>query len=114
MPDEQEFISKFWDSIRSDMTAMIAIKGLDPRPMTAHFDGDRKVVYFFTAKDTALAQGAGSSKKAVLVYAAKGHDLALGLFEVILACFLQLRIRRRLRNLWQRLGDRVFRVIDVC
>lgn len=75
MPDEQEFKSKFWESIRSDMTTMLAIEGVDPRPMTAQFDGDSTAVYFFTAKNTALAQGAGNSKKAMLVYAAKGHDI---------------------------------------
>ncbi|TJV67126.1 MAG: general stress protein, partial [Mesorhizobium sp.] len=53
MPDnDQEFKSKFWDSIRSDMTAMIGVPSVHPRPMTAQFDGDRNVIYFFTAKDT--------------------------------------------------------------
>jgi general stress protein 26 len=75
MSDEQEFKNKFWDSIRSDRTAMLAIEGIDPRPMTAQFDGDRKAVYFFTAKDTELGKGAANSKKALLVYAAKGHDI---------------------------------------
>ena len=76
MPDDnQEFKSKFWDSIRSDMTAMIGVPGVHPRPMTAQFDGDRNVIYFFTAKDTELAEKAAKGKEATLVYAAKGHDL---------------------------------------
>jgi general stress protein 26 len=75
MADNREFESKFWDSIRSDMTAMIGIEGVDPRPMTAQFDGDSNAIYFFTAKDTELAQGATGRKEATLIYAAKGHDL---------------------------------------
>ena len=43
--------------------------------MTAQFDGDRHVIYFFTAKETDLAEAVTTSKKATLVYAAKGHDL---------------------------------------
>ncbi|WP_027154421.1 pyridoxamine 5'-phosphate oxidase family protein [Mesorhizobium sp. WSM2561] len=73
--DDQEFKSKFWDSIRSDMTAMIGVPGVHPRPMTAQFDGDRNVIYFFTAKDTDLAEAVAAGKEATLVYAAKGHDL---------------------------------------
>ncbi|WP_287252702.1 pyridoxamine 5'-phosphate oxidase family protein [Mesorhizobium sp.] len=69
MPDnDQEFKSKFWDSIRSDMTAMIGVPGVHPRPMTAQFDGDRNVIYFFTAKDTDLAEAVASAKEATLVY----------------------------------------------
>jgi general stress protein 26 len=76
MPDNnQEFKSKFWDSIRSDMTAMIGVPGVQPRPMTAQFDGDRNAIYFFTAKDTDLAEAVAAGKEATLVYAAKGHDL---------------------------------------
>lgn len=75
MPDKKEFETRFWKSIRSDMTVMVSVSGVDPRPLTAQFDGDRKVVYFFTAKDTELAGKLTRSKKATLVYAAKGHDL---------------------------------------
>ncbi|CCV15381.1 pyridoxamine 5'-phosphate oxidase family protein [Mesorhizobium sp. STM 4661] len=75
MHDNHEFEGQFWKSIRSDMTAMVGVPGVDPRPMTAQFDGDRKVIYFFTAKDTELAENASSVKAATLVYAAKGHDL---------------------------------------
>lgn len=75
MPDKKEFESKFWKSIRSDMTVMVGIAGVDPRPLTAQFDGDRKAIYFFTAKDTELAAKLSRAKKATLVYASKGHDL---------------------------------------
>ncbi len=51
------------------------VAGVHPRPMTAQFDGNRSVIYFFTAKDTDLAKSVPSGKEATLVYAAKGLDL---------------------------------------
>ncbi|MGO4641698.1 pyridoxamine 5'-phosphate oxidase family protein [Mesorhizobium sp. 2RAF45] len=75
MPNDEEFADEFWDSIRSDMTAMIGTRKLHPKPMTAQFDGDRRTIYFFTASDTALASGAAAPTDATLVYASKGHDL---------------------------------------
>lgn len=75
MSDKAEFKKKFWDSIRSDMTVMVGVDGVDPCPMTAQFDGDRKLIYFFTAKDTDLASRLSRARKATLVYSAKGHDL---------------------------------------
>lgn len=75
MTDKQEFEAKFWKSIRADMTVMVGIAGVDPRPMTAQFDGEHKTIYFFTAKDTEIAEKLTGAKKATLVYAAKKHDL---------------------------------------
>ncbi|MBB6468774.1 general stress protein 26 [Aminobacter lissarensis] len=75
MPDKQAFEEKFWKSIRADMTVMLSVAGVDARPMTAQFDGERKTLYFFTAKDTEIAQKVTRARKATLVYAAKKHDL---------------------------------------
>lgn len=75
MPDKKEFEQKFWKSLRSDMTVMVGTSGVDPRPMTAQFDGDSKSIYFFTAKDTELSQSLSRAKNGTLVYASKGHDL---------------------------------------
>lgn len=76
MTDNREFVSKFWASIRSDMTAMLGTPEISLRPMTAQFDGDRNVIYFFTAKDTDLGRQVDSGGvEASLVYASKGHDL---------------------------------------
>ena len=75
MAHDQEFARQFWNSIRSDMTAMVGVIGVDPRPMTAQFDGDRKVIYLFTATDTDLAEAVSAPTDATLIYAAKGHDL---------------------------------------
>ena len=75
MTDTTEFETAFWKALRSDMTAMVGLPGVTPRPMTAQFDGDRKVIYFFTATDTELAAHLTQSKQASLIYASKGHDL---------------------------------------
>src|SRR5262245_37326224 len=75
MTNRKELEQKFWKSIRSDMTAMIGLEGSDARPMTAQFDGDKKTIYFFTAKDTELPPKLKRARKATLVYAAKGHDV---------------------------------------
>jgi len=75
MGDKKAFEEKFWKSIRSDMTVMVGLAGIDPRPMTAQFDGERKAIYFFTARDTELAGKLARARRATLVYAAKGHDL---------------------------------------
>lgn len=98
MTDNQEFENKFWDSIRSDMTAMVGVVDVDPRPMTAQFDGDRKVIYFFTAKDTELARGAASGGNAMLIYAAKGHDL----FAVVRGTLQLDNDRAVIDRLWNR------------
>ena len=75
MAEKKEFEAKFWKSIRSDMTVMVSVAGIDSRPMTAQFDGDRTTIYFFTASDTELAGKLARARKATLVYAAKKHDL---------------------------------------
>lgn len=75
MPNHHEFAEEFWDAVRSDMTVMLGTSEFAPRPMTAQFDGDDKTIYFFTATDTDLGKTGTSPLKAMLIYAAKGHDL---------------------------------------
>ena len=43
--------------------------------MTAQFDGNRKMIYFFTSKNTELGQIGRQPMEASLIYSAKGHDL---------------------------------------
>jgi general stress protein 26 len=100
VPDNnQEFRDKFWSSIRSDMTAMIGVPGVHPRPMTAQFDDNRDVIYFFTAKNTDLAEAVADAKKeATLVYAAKGHDL----FATVQGTLTKHNDRAVIDRLWNR------------
>lgn len=85
MPTPQELTHAFWDALRSDMTVMAGLVGEEGhmRPLTAQFDDegnhgetDRGPVWFFTAKDTELAQAlAGGARKGSLAFTSKNHAL---------------------------------------
>jgi len=80
MPTPAELETKFWKALRSDMTMMLVLDGVEDghtRPMTAQVagDGDRGPIWFFTEKDTALVHALRSGDRAIATFAAKGHDL---------------------------------------
>jgi general stress protein 26 len=71
---------KFWKALKSDRTVMLGVAGADnshTRPMTALLDGDEGPIWFFGSKESALASNlvAGGHNAAVMVFAAKDHDL---------------------------------------
>ena len=74
-----ELQTKLFKSLKSDMTLMLGLTGVDEghsQPMTAQFDGDdRRTIWFFTAKDTDLAQALGGRHEAIAHFSSKGHDL---------------------------------------
>lgn len=81
MSNQAEIEHKFWKALRSDMTVMLGLAGVDEghtRPMTAQLDGDedRGPIYFFTSKETELVSelGAGSGR-AIATFASKGNDV---------------------------------------
>jgi general stress protein 26 len=78
MPTPQELEDKFWASLKSDMTMMLGLAGVEEghtRPMTAQLDGDRGPIWFFTSTQTSLVQNLQPGARAVATYASKGHDL---------------------------------------
>ena len=78
MSTPQELEGKFWKALKSDMTMMLGLEGVDDghtRPMTAQIDGTRSPIWFFTAKDNAIVQNLGRSNRAIATFTAKGHDL---------------------------------------
>lgn len=79
MATNSEIEAKFWKALESDMTLMLGLAGVDEghaQPMTAQFDGDdRRSIWFFTAKDTDLAEAIGARHEAVAHFASKGHHL---------------------------------------
>ena len=78
MPTPQELEAKFWKSLKSDMTMMLGLDGVEDghtRPMTAQVEGDRGPIWFFTSRDTALVQKLGTGNRAIGTFASKGHDL---------------------------------------
>jgi len=78
MATPQELEAKFWKALKSDMTLMLGLDGIEDghaRPMTAQMDGERGPIWFFTAKDNAIVQKLGKGNRAIATFASKGHDL---------------------------------------
>lgn len=79
MPTPSELETKFWKALKSDMTVMLGLIGAEDghtRPMTAQIEGDEGgPIWFFTAKDTDLAQKLDGRHRAIATFASKGHDL---------------------------------------
>jgi general stress protein 26 len=78
MPTPQELKERFWKSLKSDMTMMLGLTGIEEshaRPMTAQLEEANGPIWFFTAKDTDIVEAVGSGKRAFATYAAKGHDI---------------------------------------
>ena len=80
MPTPQELERQFWKSLKSDMTMMIGLDGVEDghaRPMTAQIENECGPIWFFTSKDNTMVQtlAAGRGHRAIATFAAKGHDL---------------------------------------
>jgi general stress protein 26 len=78
MPTPQELETKFWKALKSDMTLMLGLNGLEDghtRPMTAQLDGDRGPIWFFTTNETLLAKDLSKGSRAIATFTSKGHDL---------------------------------------
>jgi general stress protein 26 len=79
MPTPQELETKFWKALKSDMTMMLGLDGVEDghaRPMTAQVvEGGRGPIWFFTSRDNALVQKLGTSARAIATFTSKGHDL---------------------------------------
>lgn len=78
---EAAITSKFWKSLRSDMTLMLGLSDKEDghyQPMTAQIesDRDRGPLWIFTAKHVHLVQAmAGRPSTAAAQFVSKGHDL---------------------------------------
>ena len=78
MPTPQELKTRFWKTLKSDMTMMLGLDGVEDghaRPMTAQFEHDRSPIWFFTSKDNAIVQKLSRGNRAIATFASKGHDL---------------------------------------
>ena len=78
MPTPQELEARFWQALRSDMTMMLGLDGVEDghaRPMTAQFEAERGPIWFFTAKDNAIVQKLGKGDRAIASFVSKGHEL---------------------------------------
>ena len=80
MPTPQELEQKFWQALKSDMTMMLGLDGVEDghaRPMTAQLEhDDRGPIWFFTARDNTIVKKlAAQSNRAIATFTSKGHDL---------------------------------------
>jgi general stress protein 26 len=78
MPSQHEIETRFWKALKSDMTMMLGLDGVEDghaRPMTAQLDGERSPIWFFTSRDNAIVQKLGQSNRAIATFASKGHDI---------------------------------------
>ncbi len=78
MPTPHELEAKFWKALKSDMTMMLGLDGVEDghaRPMTAQVEADRGPIWFFTARDNALVQNLANGDRAIATFTSKGHDL---------------------------------------
>jgi general stress protein 26 len=78
MPTPQELEAKFWKALKSDMTMMLGLDGVEDghaRPMTAQVEGNHGPIWFFAGKDNALVQRLQDGNRAIATFTSKGHDL---------------------------------------
>jgi general stress protein 26 len=80
MHTPQELEAKFWKALKSDMTVMLGVEGLDDghmRPMTAQFDGapEQGPIWFFTSADNQIVQALPTYDRASCAFASKDHEL---------------------------------------
>ena len=74
----QEIETKFWKALKSDMTMMIGLDGVEDghaRPMTGRLDGERGPIWFFTVKDHALVRNLRDGNRTIATFTSKGHDI---------------------------------------
>jgi general stress protein 26 len=80
MPTAQELEQKFWKALKSDMTMMLGLDGVEDghaRPMTAQLEhDDHGPIWFFTANDNTIVKKlTAQSNRAIATFTSKGHDL---------------------------------------
>jgi len=78
MPTPQELEAKFWKVLKSDMTMMLGLDGVEDghaRPMTAQLEGERPPIWFFTSRDNQIVQKLDAGNRAIATFASKDHEL---------------------------------------
>jgi general stress protein 26 len=102
MPTPAELEAVFWKHLRSDMTMMLGLDGIEDghtRPMTAQVEGDHGPIWFFCSRDTGIVQALGEQGgRAIATFASKGHDL----FATVHGALSIDRDRAVIDRLWNR------------
>ena len=78
MPTPQKLEADFWKALKSDMTMMLGLDGVEDghvRPMTAQVEGDHGPIWFFTSIENGIVRKLGEGDRAIATFTSKGHDL---------------------------------------
>lgn len=78
MPTPAELEAKFWKALKSDMTLMLGLDGVEDghaRPMTAQFEEERSPIWFFASTENVLVQKLPQGDRAIATFVSKGHDI---------------------------------------
>jgi general stress protein 26 len=78
MATPEELEQRFWKALKSDMTMMLGLDGVEDghaRPMTAQFEEERSPIWFFTSKDNGIVEKLPQGNRAIATFVSKGHDL---------------------------------------
>ena len=78
MPTKRDLEARFWKALKSDMTMMLALVGVEQahaRPMTAQLKTGKGPVWFFTAKDNTIVKNLKKSRRGVGTFISKKHDI---------------------------------------
>jgi general stress protein 26 len=78
MATPEELEQRFWQALKSDMTMMLGLDGVEDghaRPMTAQFEEERGPIWFFTSKDNGIVEKLPEGNRAIATFVSKGHDL---------------------------------------
>lgn len=79
MAKSDDLVQKFWEALKSDMTLMLGVDGLEgghTRPMTAQLEYEnRGPIWFFTSTENALVHHVSTPRRAIAAFSAKGHSL---------------------------------------
>jgi general stress protein 26 len=78
MAKSGELESKFWMALKSDMTMMVGLVGVEEshtRPMTAQLRGNEGPIWFFTSQDNTLVQNLRNDSRVIATFTSKDHDL---------------------------------------
>ena len=101
MPSPQELEQRFWKALKSDMTMMLGLDGLEDghaRPMTGQLDGEHGPIWFFTSRDNTIVENLGNGARAIATFASKGHDL----FATVHGSLSKDNDRATIDRLWNR------------
>ena len=78
MADAADLETKFWKSLKSNMTVMLGLTGRDNghcRPMTAQTEADHGPIWFFGSTDSSFCEPGNGPLPAMFTFVDKGHDL---------------------------------------